>query len=87
MMGRKTLGEVRAELEAALARGGALESGRGEVPESLRRFLGRESASEAKAGPDEGRGATRTAPTTSIGPPRRRDGGRGGSTRGRRRRA
>jgi hypothetical protein len=36
MTGRKTLGEVRAELEAAL---GAGPAGDGEVAESLRRFL------------------------------------------------
>jgi hypothetical protein len=36
MMGRKTLGQVRAELEAALGKGPA---GGGEVAESLRRFL------------------------------------------------
>ena len=36
MMGRKTLGQVRAELEAALGEGPA---GGGEVAESLRRFL------------------------------------------------
>ena len=36
MIGRKTLGEVRRELEAALGKGPA---GEGEVAESLRRFL------------------------------------------------
>ena len=87
MMGRKTLGEIRAELEAALERGAALQSGRGEVPESLRRFLGREASSSASAGPDEGRGATRTARTTPTGPPPRRDGRRGGCATGSKRRA
>jgi hypothetical protein len=41
MIGRKTLGEVRAELEAALSKG---PTGDGQVAESLRRFLA--------AGPD-----------------------------------
>ncbi|HEX8200153.1 MAG TPA: hypothetical protein VF590_06670 [Isosphaeraceae bacterium] len=36
MIGRKTLGQVRAELESALSEGPA---GEGEVAESLRRFL------------------------------------------------
>ena len=36
MMGRKTLAEVRAELEAAL---GTAPAGDGQVAESLRRFL------------------------------------------------
>ena len=36
MTGRKTLGEVRAELEAAL---GTAPAGEGQVAESLRRFL------------------------------------------------
>jgi hypothetical protein len=36
MTGRKTLGEVQAELEAAL---GAGPAGEGQVAESLRRFL------------------------------------------------
>lgn len=48
MIGRKTLGEVRAELEAALGKG---PSGEDQVAESLRRFLA--------AGPD----ASRTPPT------------------------
>ena len=75
MMGRKTLGEVRAELEAALARGTALGSGRGEVLESLRRFLGRGSAPAAKAGPDESRGAAGTDQTTPTSLLPRRNGG------------
>jgi hypothetical protein len=87
MMGRKTLGEIRVELEAALGRGAALRSGHGEVTESLRRFLGRESSSAANAGPDEERVATRTAKPTPAGPPPRRDGRRGGSATGGRRRA
>jgi hypothetical protein len=86
MMGRKTLGEIRAELEAALAHGAVLESGRGEVLESLRRFLGRESASAAKAGPDEDRGATATPRTMPTGPAPRRNGRRGSSPMGRTRR-
>jgi hypothetical protein len=80
MMGRKTLGEIRAELEAALERGAALRSGHGEVTESLRRFLGREAPSAASAGPDEERAAKRTP----AGPPSRPD---GGSPTGGRRRA
>jgi hypothetical protein len=87
MMGRKTLGEVRAGLEAALARGAALECIPGEVPESLRRFLGRDSASAAKAGPDQGRGATGTGQTTPSGPTPRRKGRRVGSSTGKKRRA
>jgi hypothetical protein len=43
MMGRKTRGQVRAELEAALGQG---PTGKGEVVESLRRFL----AAGAKGG-------------------------------------
>lgn len=87
MMGRKTLGEIRAELEAALARGAALGSGRGEVLVSLRRFLGREPASAAKAGPVEGRGAAGTGQMTPTSLPPRRNGGRVGSPTGRGRRA
>lgn len=49
MMGHKTLAEIRAELESALGHGSALPSGRGDVVESLRRFLGCES--DADAGP------------------------------------
>ncbi len=65
MMGRKTLGEIRAELEATLSRSEALRSGRGEVPESLRHFLGRESEQPAgQAVPDEIDGTTSTAGTT-----------------------
>jgi hypothetical protein len=86
MMGHKTLGEIRAELEAALARGAALRSWRGEVPESLRRFLGRESTSAAQAVPDEGPGATRTAGATPTGLAPPRHGRRGGPKSGTRRR-
>ena len=87
MMGRKTLGEIRVELEAALGRGAALRSGHGEVTESLRRFLGLESPSAANAGPGEGRGATRNPKSTPSGDSPRRDGKRGGSKTGGRRRA
>lgn len=86
MIGRKTLGEIRTELEAALTRGAALRSARGEVPESLRRFLGRESPSAARAASDEVRGRTETAgPTPTIPAPRHAK--RGGSKAGTGRRA
>ena len=58
MIGRKTLGEVRAELEAAMGKG---PTGHGQVAESLQRFLA--------AGPD----ATRAPDPTTLptGPPYR----------------
>ena len=87
MMGHKTLGEIRAELEAALGRGAALRSGHGEVAESLRRFRGLASPSAADAAPDEGRGATRNPKPPPSGAPPRRGGRRGGSKTGGRRRA
>lgn len=86
MMGLKTLGEIRAELEAALGRGATLRSAQGEVAEALRRFLSPESPSATSAGPDAGRGAARTAKSPAVAPSRR-DGGRGGSKTGGRRRA
>ena len=58
MMGRKTLAEVRAELEAALAQGPA---GSGEVAESLRRFL----AGGTKPSPATPPSAPANAPTDS----------------------
>jgi hypothetical protein len=48
MTGRKTLAEVRAELEAAL---GAGPAGGGEIAESLRRFLAAGVASPKLAPP------------------------------------
>lgn len=56
MTGRKTLSEVRVELEAAL---GAGPTGDGEVAESLRRFLAAESGrqnrrNQAQHPPGEG---------------------------------
>lgn len=86
MIGRKTLGEIRTELEAALARGAALRSARGEVPESLRRFLGRESPSAAQPAPDEDRERTETAGATPTAPAPRHA-RRGGSKAGTGRRA
>jgi hypothetical protein len=47
MTGRKTLSEVRAELEAALGKGPA---DGGQIAKSLRRFLGR-GADATEAGP------------------------------------
>jgi hypothetical protein len=44
MMGRKTLGEVRAELEAVLDAG---PTGKSEVAESLRRFLAGDNAPDS----------------------------------------
>jgi hypothetical protein len=72
MMGRKTLSEVREELEAALAGGAALRSERGAVPESLRRFLGRASAPGAVVGPAEGGVGPPPERATPTDPPTRR---------------
>lgn len=72
MTGRKTLGEVRAELEAAL---GAGPAGDGEVAESLRRFLaaGRscvpttDPASHRNGGTTHVSGGTQPAATPPAG--------------------
>lgn len=64
MMGRKRLDEVRAELEAALTHDDALRSRRGEIAESLRRFLDRAPApgEEAALRDVGGEGATGPEP-------------------------
>lgn len=70
MTGRKTLREVRKELEAAL---GAGPAGDGEVAECLRRFLA--ASSEAQSEPDQapgktGKGKQRPTPSRRTDAPR-----------------
>jgi hypothetical protein len=58
MTGPKTLGEVRAELEAALHGGPA---GKGEVRESLRRFLAAGSSGQGTQSHDQNQNGGRAA--------------------------
>jgi hypothetical protein len=66
MMGRKTLREVREELEAALTGTASKPQtmpGRGELMESLSRILGVGTGTEAGATPSAPRDPTRPAAT------------------------